>query len=169
MSAAIFSYLRAHGANCVRVLGLTVTLAFKSLLLVRGLVGVTLRQWRILRVPQSQRPSMNGPLVLQRDDRANLHSLDVFAFCMSSCWHGHATAGLAWARGKKTQQWLVGQVHPYPVVPAVQSRQPHILRHFIHCPHLSSLSALELCFAAAIIPFAFWVCADAVHLFTQQL
>ena len=31
------------------------------------------------------------------------------------------------------------------------------------------LSAFELCFAAAMIPFAFWVCADAVHFYTQQL
>ena len=101
------------------MLGLTVTLAFKSLLPVRGLVGVTLRQWRILRVPQSQSTSVSGPLVSQTDDRVNLHSLDLFALCMSSCWHGHATAGLAWARGKETQEWLVGQAHPCPFILAI--------------------------------------------------
>ena len=133
------NHLRAYSAYSLRMLGSTVTLAFKSSLLpVSDLVGVTLRQWRLLRVPQSQSTSVSGPLVSQKDDRDSLHSLDVLAFCMSSCWHGHATAGLSWARGKKAQQWLVGQVHPCQFVPAVQSRQPHILRHTIyHCPHLS--------------------------------
>ena len=90
---------------------------------------------------------------------------------MSSCWHGHAAiAGLSWARGKETQEWLVGQVHPCPFIPAVCGCPiSYGTPSSIALICLSLSASVELCFAAAIIPFAFWVCADAVHLFTQQL
>ena len=80
----------------------------------------------------SQCESVSSPPVSQKDDRVNLHYLDVFAFGMSSCWHGHAApAGLAWARGKETQQWLVDSVH---LSPPCNRGSPISNGAFIHCP-----------------------------------
>jgi len=54
-------------------------------------VGVTLRQWRLLRGSQSQSSCVNGPLVSQK---ASCGFLDIHAMCAQSRLHGYATAGL---------------------------------------------------------------------------